>query len=122
MRPHLPEVAYRDINFEGSTLMIHYTCDLCGKDLTASGEQRFVVKIEVCPRPVSDEAALEELDVDPMEKLTEILMNDQDLTSEELAAQGPRGYRYDLCPRCHGRFAKDPLGRESVRALDFSKN
>ena len=26
--------------------MVHFTCDLCGKDLTATSEARYVVKIE----------------------------------------------------------------------------
>ncbi len=29
--------------------MVHFTCDLCGKDLTTSTDGRFVVKIEAYP-------------------------------------------------------------------------
>jgi hypothetical protein len=30
--------------------------------------------------------------------------------------------RYDLCPECHRKFIKNPLGRESAPQLDFSQN
>jgi hypothetical protein len=102
--------------------MIHFTCDLCGKDLTASGDQRFVVKIEAFPGYGPDALSSEDLDIDPMEAISELLQHDEGLSSEELADQAAKGFRYDLCPRCHAKFVKDPLGRDSLRTLDFSKN
>lgn len=111
-----------DFSSEDSTLMIHFTCDLCGKDLTAAGDQRYVVKIEAFPRLDSEQITAEDLDVDPMETLTELLMNDEGLSSEELAAQTAKDFRFDLCPKCHAKFVKDPLGRENLRPLNFSKN
>jgi len=102
--------------------MIHITCDLCGKDLTASGESRYVVRIEAFPG--FDPMAITEadLDEDPMEAVSELLQRDEHLNSEELATPLNKNFRFDLCPCCHKKYLNDPLGREMPRTLDFSKN
>jgi hypothetical protein len=102
--------------------MVHFTCDLCGKDLTASGEPRFVVKIESYPGFDPTEISAQDLEDDPMEAVSEILQRDETLSSEEYAASLHKGFRFDLCPVCHLRFVKDPLGKEAARSFDFSKN
>jgi hypothetical protein len=102
--------------------MVHFTCDLCGKDLTASGDPRYVVKIEAYagfdPNGITDD----DLDDDHMEAIAELLQRDEGLSSEDLDAQAYKGFRFDLCADCHSRFLKDPLGRELLRPFDFSKN
>ncbi len=40
----------------------------------------------------------------------------------ELEDCGTKDFRYDLCPRCHKKFLKDPLGRDALRRLNFSEN
>ena len=102
--------------------MVHFTCDLCGKDLTASGDPRFVVKIEAYPGFDPTEITGDDLDDDHMEAVSQLLRRDEGLTTQELEAQLRKGFRFDLCPTCHGRFVKDPLGREAARTFDFSKN
>ena len=102
--------------------MIHFTCDLCGKEMTASNDQRYVVKIEAFPGFDPEKLSAEDLDTDPMEAISELLLHDEGLSSEELAAQTAKGFRFDLCPKCHAKFLKDPLGRDYLRTLDFSKN
>ena len=102
--------------------MVHFTCDLCGKDLTASGDPRFVVKIAAYAGFDPTEITEDDLDDDHMEAVAEILQRDEGLSSEELDAQLYKGFRYDLCPACHERFIKDPLNRELLRSLDFSEN
>jgi hypothetical protein len=57
-----------------------------------------------------------------MEAVSELLQRDQGLSPEDLEAQLRKGFRFDLCPACHGKFLKDPLGKESLRLFDFSKN
>ena len=42
--------------------------------------------------------------------------------SEDLAAPLHKGFRFDLCPSCHHKFLKDPLGKDAIRSFDFSKN
>jgi hypothetical protein len=102
--------------------MVHFTCDLCGKDLTASGDSRYVVKMEAYPGFDPTEITEEDLEEDHMEAVSEMLQRDESLSSEELAEPLRRGFRFDLCPSCHEKFLRDPLGKESLRSFDFSKN
>jgi hypothetical protein len=102
--------------------MVHFTCDLCGKDLTASGDSRYVVKIEAYAGFDPTQITEEDLDDDHMEAVSQLLQRDEGLTPQELEAQVRKGFRFDLCPTCHEKFLKDPLGREYLRSFDFSKN
>jgi hypothetical protein len=102
--------------------MVHFTCDLCGKDLTATGDHRFVVKIEAYPGFDPTEITEADLEDDPMEAVSQLLQRDESLSAEEYAATLHKGFRFDLCPACHEKFLKDPLGKESSRSFDFSKN
>lgn len=100
--------------------MVHFKCDLCGKDLTAAGDLRFVVKISAYPGSDPDQITEDDLDEDHMESISELLRREQSMGVEDLQAQEYKGFRFDLCPGCHKRFIKDPLGRELTRAVDFS--
>jgi hypothetical protein len=102
--------------------MVHFTCDLCGKDLTASGEGRYVVKIEAYPGFDPTEIKEDDLDDDPMEAVAQTLQRDEALVSEDLATPLNKGFRFDLCPSCHHKFVNDPLGKDTIRSFDFSKN
>jgi hypothetical protein len=104
--------------------MVHFTCDLCGKDLSATGEPRFVVKIAAVAGFDPNEITADDLDDDHMEAIAEVLRRDEDLNlnPEDLDAQLYKGFRFDLCPACHGRFIKDPLHRDLLRTLNFSEN
>ena len=50
--------------------MVHFTCDLCGKDMTASGDPRYVVKIEAYAGFDPTEITEEDLDEDHMEEVS----------------------------------------------------
>ena len=102
--------------------MVHFTCDLCGKDLTASGDSRYVVKIEAFAGFDPNEITEEDLDEDHMEAVSQLLQRDETLASDELTQPIHKGFRFDLCPACHERFLKDPLGKELNRSFDFSNN
>jgi len=102
--------------------MVHFTCDLCGKELTATGEPRYVVKIEAYPGFDPNQITEDDLDDDHMEAVSQLLRRDEGLSAEELEAQDRKGFKFDLCPGCHEKFVKDPLGREALRTFDFSKN
>jgi hypothetical protein len=104
------------------TLMVHFTCDLCGKDLTATSEPRYVVKIEAFAGFDPTEITEDDLDCDHMEAVSQILQRDETLSSDDLTAPVHKGFRFDLCPACHVKYLKDPLGKEFVRSFDFSKN
>ena len=102
--------------------MVHFTCDLCGKDLAATGDARYVVKIEAFAGFDPTEITEEDLEGDHMEAVSQILQRDEMLSSDELAVPIHKGFRFDLCSACHAKYLKDPLGREFLRSFDFSKN
>jgi hypothetical protein len=102
--------------------MVHFTCDLCGKELTNASEGRYVVKIEAYPGFDPTEIKEDDLDDDPMEAVAQMLQRDEALLSEDLATPLCKGFRFDLCPSCHRKFLQDPLGKDAIRSFDFSKN
>jgi hypothetical protein len=99
-------------------IMLHFSCDLCGCPLD---EQRFVVRLESYPAFDPDRLEAADLDHDHLQEVADVL--DSGCTdSSALEADGAKVFRFDLCPQCHRKFLKDPLGREAVRRLKFSKN
>ena len=81
-----------------------------------------MVKIEAYPGFDPTEIKEDDINDDPMEAITEILQRDEALSSDELSTTLHKGFRFDLCPECHRRFLNDPLGKETSRSFDFSKN
>lgn len=102
--------------------MLHYSCDLCGKELLIEEELRYVAKIEVFAAYDPLEITDEDLDQDHMEEISELIDNMSEVDASELEDQVFKSFRFDLCPDCHKKFLKDPLNREAVRTVDFSKN
>ncbi len=100
--------------------MIHFTCDLCKREIEPGEDLRYVVKVEVF-------AALEspsEADLDDRDNLLEIqdiLQRVEDEEDEQIGEDVYQTLRYDLCPECRKRFLKNPLGRE-IKQFDFSQN
>ncbi len=102
--------------------MVHFTCDLCGKDMTADGEARFVVKIAVYAGTDPNQLREADLDDDHMEQVAQILQREEATDDSLLDNHEFKGFRFDLCPSCRRKFIKDPLSRDAVRLLDFSEN
>ena len=102
--------------------MLHVTCDLCGKDLTPGEDHRYVVKMEVFA--AHDPAKLTEadLDYDHMEAVSDLLREMDDNVDPDLSEPAYKHFRYDLCPECHKKFVRDPLGKEAAQKFDFSEN
>src|SRR5438105_6235885 len=100
--------------WEGHSFMLHITCDVCGKELTQGDDDRYVVKVEVFA--AHDPLAITEadLDEDHLEAVSQLLRAEEDtgLTDPDLAAPQYKNFRYDLCPECHKKFVRDPLGKE----------
>jgi hypothetical protein len=102
--------------------MRHFSCDLCGKDLTPGADARYVLRMDARPAAEPAELTPADLDADAIEDMAALL--------DELEAGGPAGpdlsaaraLEYDLCPDCYKRFLADPLGREQSRKLSFSPN
>jgi uncharacterized protein YlaI len=103
--------------------MLHFSCDGCGKELTPSGVDRFVVKIEAYAAHEPAELTEADLDEDHLEVVSQLLRDEEDsLDDPDLMTPSYKNFRYDLCPECHKRFLRDPLSREAVQKFDFSEN
>lgn len=107
--------------------MRHFTCDLCGRDLSATAAERFVVKLEVVPAFAPAELTEADLDVDPVSAMADLLAELEDSCEYPVLPAAPAGHKaeYDLCPVCRPKFVADPFnrdGRDGRRKLRFSTN
>ncbi len=98
--------------------MQHFSCDLCGKDLTDVAG-RYVVNMEVFAAHDPAELTAEDLSDDHLEEMGELLREGD--ASDLEPAPAYKKLRYDLCTSCHAKFLADPLGREAQK-FDFSSN
>jgi hypothetical protein len=102
--------------------MMHFSCDLCGKTIQPGDDQRYVVRIEAYAAqdpPLITDADLED---DHMEEISQLLRDMEDNLDSDDTDPSARAFRFDLCPKCHSRFVRDPLGKEQGHKLFFSKN
>jgi hypothetical protein len=106
---------------EGGADMMHFSCDLCGKQMASGARARFIVKMEVFAANDPAELTEEDLDSDHLDEISQVLSDDETAADEELAPAYKK-LRYDLCPACHKKFLGDPLGRETANKFDFSEN
>ena len=87
--------------------MIHYSCDLCGKDLPA-GSPRYIVRVEVFAAAESQISDFEMLDK-PDEVIQEMLTKMEQMSLKEIEDGSYRIFRYALCRRCQAKFLDSPL-------------
>src|ERR1700730_3902471 len=101
--------------------MIHYSCDLCKRLIDAEDDLRYVVKIEVYAAidPVEVDTGAD--DRDHLQEMQEILQRMEEAGSDAVGDDVYQQLRFDLCPECRKKFAKNPLGREASKQFDFSK-
>lgn len=101
--------------------MIHYTCDLCKREIRSGEESRYIVKLEAHPaiEPMAD--ADRDDDRDHLEEIQEALAQLGDEDFEEVEAE-PAHCQFDLCRGCYRKFIRNPLGRDASRAVQFSEN
>jgi len=100
--------------------MIHYTCDLCGGELSPEDERYLVqITLQRADDPLACTSTAD--DVDQLEELDEMM--EHAALSEETSepSDAPEQMQFDLCPTCRKKFLKNPLGREAS-PLHFSKN
>lgn len=98
--------------------MLHFSCDLCGQPLE---DRRYVVRLEIFPAFDPEGISEEDLDADHLQEVADEI-HEMEMTGVELDDGSSKTYRFDLCPRCHEKYAKDPLGRDALRRLNFSEN
>jgi hypothetical protein len=109
--------------WEVEVSMLHFTCDLCGKELLPQDDHRYVVKIEVFAAHDPREITEADLDEDHMEAVSQLLHEMEDnIADPEVESPSHKQFRYDLCPECQKKFLRDPLGKESEQKFDFSEN
>jgi hypothetical protein len=106
----------------GSGEMIRYSCDLCKRELDPQDDLRYVVKVEVYA--AFDPAAVDsdDEDRDHLEEIQDVLERLEDASSDEIADEVYQQLRFDLCPECRKKFLRNPLGRETAKAVGFSAN
>src|SRR5262245_21729341 len=101
--------------------MLHISCDLCGKQIVPLDNLRYVVKIEVFAAHDPAEITEADLDQDHLEAVCQLL-READLADPNEVAPAYKNIRFDLCPDCHKKFLRDPLGKEAAQKFDFSEN
>jgi hypothetical protein len=99
--------------------MIHYTCDLCKRELDPSDDLRYVVRIEIAAAfdPVAGE---EEGDRDHLEEIQDLLEHLEDAPGGQIGEDVYQELRFDLCPQCRKRYCKNPLGGFASKVLNYS--
>ena len=102
--------------------MLRYRCDLCHRDLDPEEDLRYVVKMEVYAAfdPTANDE--ESDDRNHLQEIQDILEQLDDVDSDQIGVDVYRQLRFDLCPECHKKFVKNPLGREAVKLFNFSQN
>ena len=101
--------------------MIHYTCDMCSKDITV-GEGRHVLYIDLRPADTALELTEEDIDEDNLHQISETLKELEASGEEYLETTTPKKFRFDLCDDCREQFAKNPLAHAVMPKLNFSEN
>src|SRR5262245_51338092 len=94
---------------EGDSSMQRVTCDLCGKELRAGEDHRYMRKTQANTAHDPAEITEADLDEDHMEALSQTL---RELEANEASADLPEPYknfRFDLCGDCHKKFVQNPL-------------
>lgn len=103
--------------------MIHYSCDRCGRPIHPEDEVRYIVRLEVeaVMEPVAGEA-VDDADRDHLMEIHDILERGEDFQSDLIGDGVYQRKCFDLCSQCHKKFMKNPVGTETSKQLDFSKN
>ena len=102
--------------------MIHYSCDRCGRPISACESMRYVVKMEIeaTIEPTPQESAEDEHDcLLEMDNTLERLEQEFGDDCESIVYERKR---FDLCPECYRKFIKNPVGREKMVPFGFSHN
>ena len=90
--------------------MIRYECDKCGRQLTANGADRFIVKIELYAAGGPIEVTTNQLNRDHTDEIRSALDQLAAADPDEVEDQTYRCLRFDLCADCHRVLLRNPLG------------
>ncbi len=102
--------------------MMHFSCDVCGTDMTQNGAERYVLKMEAFAANDPAELTDEDLETDHVEEMARVLNDLEESDEPPQPLPTCKKLRFDLCLACFRKFVRDPLGRESAAKFDFSPN
>ena len=103
--------------------MLHFSCDICGKDLTSDDIPRYVVKMEAFAATDPAQLTDEDMDADHVEEMAQLLSDIEDgIEDAPEILPACQKLRFDMCAICYRKFVKDPLGRDSASRFNFSEN
>lgn len=100
--------------------MIHFTCDMCGKEMPENAKERFVVRIDVRPANSPWELTEEDIEKDNLEKVSQLLKAEED--ADALETCRAEEFHLDLCAPCRQKFVENPLNSRAIPKFDFSEN
>jgi len=102
--------------------MISYVCDLCKREMDPEEDLHYVVKMEIYAAFDPNVTQEQDDDRDHLQEIQDILERLEQSDSDQVGEDVYQKLRFDLCPECRKKFLRNPLGRETAKALDFSKN
>ncbi|QDU59475.1 hypothetical protein Pan216_03030 [Planctomycetes bacterium Pan216] len=102
--------------------MIHYTCDLCGKQMASNDKDRHVIHIEIRPADSKWELTEEDIDEDNLAKVSQLIKQAEGKGTDPYDDPTPIRIRYDSCPTCKEKFLKNPFNCKPVAKVTFSEN
>jgi hypothetical protein len=80
------------------------------------------VKLEAYPAFDPDRMDESDFDLDHLQEVAETLADHPAGIPLSVSDDASKAFRFDLCPACYAKFVRDPLGREALRRLKYSKN
>ncbi|MFM8273160.1 MAG: hypothetical protein ACKODX_12615 [Gemmata sp.] len=102
--------------------MMHFSCDICSKDMSQTGAERYVLKMEAFAAIAPSELTDEDLETDHVEEMARLLSGIEEGEEAPQPLPQSKKMRFDLCHNCFRKFMNDPLGRESASKFHFSQN
>ena len=103
------------------SIVIHYSCDRCKRDIDRSTDLRYTVTIEI--EAVIDGPDHELVDdPDHLDTIQDMLDSADDLCSSVFDDEAYQRKQFDLCKDCFRQYIRNPLSRETNTPMGFSKN
>ena len=102
--------------------MVHFTCDLCGKEMSTRDRDRYVALVEIRPTNPGDELTEEDLEEDNLAEVSKLLKHCEATGQDPFEDAAPVRNRYDLCGACRDKVLKSPFNCQPVAKLNFSDN
>lgn len=102
--------------------MIHFTCDICGKEMRGSDKDRFVLVMEIRPGESSFELTEEDIDQDNLAKVSDILQAAEATGEDPYEELSPIKTRHDVCSACKEKLLRNPFNCKPVAKVTFSDN